>query len=85
MTLKRVRVEDLCLFHQFIVTPADRVRLLIHDLVIGELHIFSRKLLSIVPEDAFSQKEGDLRFRPFLDLPGFCQFPDKILEISDRI
>ena len=79
--LKGIRIEDLCLFHQFIVTPANRVGLFIHDLVIGELHIFSCKFLSIVPEDAFSKKEGDLRFRPWLDLPGFSQFSNKVLKI----
>ena len=34
-----------------------------------------------MPKDTFSQKEGDLRFGPLLDLPGFCQFTNKILEV----
>jgi hypothetical protein len=34
-----------------------------------------------VPEDAFSKKEGDLRFRPWLNLPGFSQFPNKVLKV----
>ena len=80
--LESVRIEDLCLFHQFIVAPANRVRLLIHDLVVSKLHIFGRKLLSVMPEDSLSQKEGDLRFRPCLDLPGLCQIADKVLKIS---
>ena len=77
--LKGIRIEDLRLFHEFIVAPANRVGLFIHDLVIGELHIFSRKLLAIVPEDSLPQKERDLRFRPWLDLPGFRQNADKFL------
>ncbi len=80
--MKGVRIEDLRLFHQFIVAPANRVRLFVHDLVVSEFHIFGGKLLSVMPEDALPQKEGDLRFRPCLDLPGFRQNSDKILEIS---
>ncbi len=77
-----MRIEDLCLLNQFIVAPADGIRLLIHDLVISELHIFSRELLSIMPVYTLSQKEGDFRFRAFLDLPGLCQLTHKVLQIS---
>jgi hypothetical protein len=35
-----------------------------------------------MPEDTLSQEEGDHRFRTFLNLPGFCQFSNKVLKIS---
>jgi hypothetical protein len=41
----------------------------------------SRKLLSIVPEDAFSEMKSDLRFRTSLHLPGLCQLSYEALEI----
>jgi len=34
-----------------------------------------------MPKDTSSHKKGDLRFRPLLDLPGFCQFSNKMLEV----
>jgi hypothetical protein len=35
-----------------------------------------------MPEDPLTQKERDLRFGPLLDFPRFCQFSNKILEVS---
>jgi hypothetical protein len=35
-----------------------------------------------MPENALSQKEGDHGLRTFLNLPGFCQFSNKVLKIS---
>ena len=79
---KGIGIQYLCRLHQFIVTPTDCIRLFIHDPIISEFHIFGGELLSIMPEDTLSQEEGDHRFRTFLNLPGFCQFSNKVLKIS---
>lgn len=75
-------IQYLCLLHQFIIAPADRIGLLIHDLIISKLHVFGGELFSIMPEDPLPEEESDHRFWTFLNLPGFGQISHKVLKIS---
>jgi hypothetical protein len=79
---KGIRIQNLCFLHQFIAASAYRIRLRIHDFVEREFHILCRELFSVVPEDSFSQKEGDDRFRADFDVPGFCQISHKAIQVS---
>jgi hypothetical protein len=76
-----IRIRYLRFLHQLITTPSDRIGLLVHDFVVSEFHIVSRKLLSIVPENALSEVKSDLGLRTSLYLPRLCQFSHEALKI----
>jgi hypothetical protein len=78
---KGIGVQYLRLLHQLVVAPPDGVRLLIHDLIIRELYVVRGEFLSVVPENALAEEEGDDGLRTGLDLPGFCQISDKTVEV----
>jgi len=75
-------VEDLRLLDKLVVASTNRVRLLVHELVVGKFDVIGREFLSVMPSDSPAEKEGNDRFRAGFHLPGFGQISDEVLEIS---